>query len=460
MASIISAGTTDSTSLNISGDKTGILQLASNNAVTAVTIDASQNVGIGTGSPGVKLDVAGTNNIRHTYTGATGGVLFGQYNTTGDVQIQNQSSAGIIALATNNTERMRINSSGNVSIGQTATNFKFTTYGTIASQWITPNAEEAGFVMGDTALATAGMWFGNTFSSNNGAYLLFKTRDPSSAAVIERMRISSTGLVGIGNTPSVKLDVTTGDGGAATSAFFVRGTTGVFGVYPYLDAATGCLINSYNSAISAYKPMTFQASDFIWLPNGTEKMRLNSSGQLVMATSTYGLNGQLQVGITASTSGMNSLFSVAGDQNGGYPIGSRGNSTTQGLIGFFDSSNSTIGSITKSGSSVAYNTSSDYRLKENIAPMTGALAKVTQLKPVTYKWKADGTDGEGFIAHELAEVCPSAVYGEKDAVDENNNIKAQGIDTSFLVATLTAAIQEQQVIINALTARLEALENK
>jgi hypothetical protein len=89
----------------------GTLDVNSN----ALNVGATGNVGIGTASPGVKLDVAGTNNIRHTYTGATGGVLFGQYNTTGDVQIQNQSSAGIIALATNNTERMRIDSSGRVT---------------------------------------------------------------------------------------------------------------------------------------------------------------------------------------------------------------------------------------------------------------------------------------------------------------------------------------------------------
>jgi hypothetical protein len=79
--------------------------------------------------------------------------------------------------------------------------------------------------------------------------------------------------------------------------------------------------------------------------------------------------------------------------------------------------------------------------------MTGALAKVQQLKPVTYKWNADGSDGEGFIAHELAEVCPQAVTGEKDAVDAEGKPVYQGVDTSFLVATLTAAIQEQQAMV-------------
>ena len=81
--------------------------------------------------------------------------------------------------------------------------------------------------------------------------------------------------------------------------------------------------------------------------------------------------------------------------------------------------------------------------------MTGALAKVAQLKPVTYKWKADGSDGQGFIAHELQAVVPDCVTGEKDAVDENGNPKYQGVDTSFLVATLTAAIQELKAEFDA-----------
>jgi hypothetical protein len=122
----------------------------------------------------------------------------------------------------------------------------------------------------------------------------------------------------------------------------------------------------------------------------------------------------------------------------------------------FSYQNTQTGTITTTATNANYGTTSDYRLKEEIAPLTGALAKVTLLKPVIYKWKADGSNGEGFIAHELAEVCPPAVIGEKDALDAEGNPKYQSVDTSFLVATLTAAIQEQQVIINEMKARLDA----
>jgi hypothetical protein len=155
-------------------------------------------------------------------------------------------------------------------------------------------------------------------------------------------------------------------------------------------------------------------------------------------------------------------------------------SASQSMFIFGNTNSDAVGSIATSGAGTSYNTSSDYRLKQDIVPMTGALAKVATLKPVTYKWKFDGSDGEGFIAHELAEVCPDAVTGEKDAVrtveieDENGNVTGtevrpihQGIDTSFLVATLTAAIQELKALtdtqastITALTARITALETK
>jgi hypothetical protein len=119
------------------------------------------------------------------------------------------------------------------------------------------------------------------------------------------------------------------------------------------------------------------------------------------------------------------------------------------------------------------NTGIFFPAADTIAPMVGALDKVSQLKPCTYVWKSSGELGQGFIAHELAEVVPDCVTGEKDAVETVDDVDAegkvigtkevpryQGIDTSFLVATLTAAIQEQQAIITDLKSRIEALEAK
>jgi hypothetical protein len=144
-----------------------------------------------------------------------------------------------------------------------------------------------------------------------------------------------------------------------------------------------------------------------------------------------------------------------------------GRGTNDGTAVQFNRSGTNCGTISVTTTATAYNTSSDYRLKEAIAPMTGALAKVALLKPVTYKWKVDGSDGQGFIAHELAEIEAGCVTGEKDAVDADGNPQYQGIDTSFLVATLTAAIQELKALVDTqastittLTDRITALEAK
>ena len=120
---------------------------------------------------------------------------------------------------------------------------------------------------------------------------------------------------------------------------------------------------------------------------------------------------------------------------------------------FYNVAGTGIGSITSSSSIVAYNTSSDHRLKNSVAPIISGLATITALKPVTYKWNVDNSDGEGFIAHELQEVVPLAVVGEKDAVNKDGSIKPQGVDYSKIVVHLVAAIQE-------LEARLVALEAK
>jgi len=188
----------------------------------------------------------------------------------------------------------------------------------------------------------------------------------------------------------------------------------------------------------------------------TEGMRLDSSGSLL-------------VGTTSSTIGTDSALVAFKRATSGYSLilGSAQSGSVSYMIKFTYDNTTGTGLISTTNTTVSYTTSSDYRLKENVQPMTSALDTVSLLKPCTYKWKVDGSAGQGFIAHELAEVCPQAVVGEKDALDENGNPSYQGVDTSFLVATLTAAIQELSIKLDevntansAMAARIAALEAK
>jgi len=289
MASIINA--TTSTGLAISPDNSGSLQLATNNGTTAVTIDTSQNVGIGTSSPSTQLHMTGStfriandaSNIQFYNTANSVRSGYIQFLPSGSTQINVEVNQALL-FATNNAERMRITSNGDLLLATTSGNF----------------------------------------SSGNGVIL----------------------------------------------------------------AAAGRFLGTCTNDAT-----------------------------------------------------------IAGSRLG-----------TDGNVAAWYKSTSLVGSISVTASATAYNTSSDYRLKENIAPMTGALNKVAQLKPVTYTWKSTGEAGQGFIAHELAEIVPDAVTGEKDAVDAEGKPIHQGVDTSFLVATLTAAIQELNEKVDAQAVRIAELE--
>jgi len=137
--------------------------------------------------------------------------------------------------------------------------------------------------------------------------------------------------------------------------------------------------------------------------------------------------------------------------------------TTAALAGFYygtTGSYISVGSITTDGTSTSYGTSSDRRLKKDITPMTDGLSKTMQLKPVDYVWISNNTPGQGFIADELQAVIPEAVTGTPNQTNPDGSPRYQTIDTSFIVATLTNAIQEQQALIESLTARVAALEAK
>ena len=173
---------------------------------------------------------------------------------------------------------------------------------------------------------------------------------------------------------------------------------------------------------------------------------------------TAGTNLYFQNGAATIDSSGNLLVGGTANPNSGKIASNVANSAR--FMSFVNNSNSAeIGYIqNNSGTAVIYSTSSDYRLKDNIAPMVGALDKVSALKPVTYTWKSTGENGQGFIAHELQEVCPEAVCGVKDEINEEGKPVYQGIDTSFLVATLTAAIQELNAKVDAQAAEIKALK--
>jgi hypothetical protein len=334
--------------------------------------DASGNVGIGTSSPAWKLDIAGT-------TGTTRARVF---STTGAADFQAQNNGASFFLG--------IDNSAGVSTGTPYANYLFGT----------------------------------------AAYpMLFYTN------ASERMRIDSSGNVGIGiSSPAVKLDV---------------GGNGQF-------TASSSQISFIDSSNSNYKwsiQGTSSAIRFYDNTAGAERMRIDSSGNLFVGCSTTPGAGSATTGAELGASG---VLIACRNSSAGYTSYIT-NTTGSGLVQFF-SNTTAVGSISTNGTTTSYNTSSDYRLKEDIAPMINALNKVSQLKPVTYKWKANGTNSQGFIAHELQAVVPDCVTGEKDAVDAEGNPVYQGIDTSFLVATLTAAIQEQQAMIEELKAKVAALE--
>ena len=284
---------------------------------------------------------------------------------------------------------------------------------------------------------------------------------------VESMRIDSSGNVGIGVTPSAWATVTPAielRNGVHFATLNTSTPLAYFGANSFYNGSNWIYKVSSQTA-ARYEINSGGNGSHAWFtaPSGTagnaisftQAMTLDSSGNLLVGTtSATGYR------LTVNNNG-NGGISVQQSSAGGYSLASNAVSLagTYYHVQFLQAG-TPVGNILSTGSTTSYNTTSDYRLKENVAPMTGALATVAQLKPVTYNWKVDGSDGQGFIAHELQAVVPDCVTGEKDAVDAEGNPQYQGIDTSFLVATLTAAIQEQQAIITDLKARLEVLEAK
>jgi len=228
------------------------------------------------------------------------------------------------------------------------------------------------------------------------------------------------------------------DIGAIRFSDNTSGNTGFAEILCASDAASGA--NNFPGRLVFSTTASGSASP-------TERMRITNEGHAL-------------VGTTSSLNPANGFSLYYASLNSQLHIG-HGNTAPNGNAYVVFSYNSgTIGTIVQNGTTgVTYNTTSDYRLKENVSPISDAVARVQQLKPSRFNFISEpDRTVDGFIAHEAQAVVPECVTGEKDAVDADGKPIYQGIDQSKLVPLLTAALQEALAKIDALESRIAALE--
>ena len=339
-----------------------------------------------------------------------------------------------------------------IDLGTTTASVQITSPSNLASvqQLSIKNTHTEGYLSFGTVL-------GQSTIKSLGA---FGTADPLNINVgsTTAIGIDATGQVGIGtSSPSKKLVVNEND--SECVAIIKSSDTGTAGLYlgGQSDEIKGGIVfdNSDNS---------LQLRGH----NNSERMRIASSGNV----STTGSMGVGRTSLSAATEDAGLVFSAAG-----YIYSAREGTSSQSHIVFINNAAvtaTTVGTIRTSGSTTSYNTSSDYRLKTDAQPMTGATARLKALKPVNFEWITDGTRVDGFLAHEAQEVVPECVTGEKDAMqdqeyevtpavldEEGNTVEEavmgtrsvpdyQGIDQSKLVPLLVATIQELEARITQL----------
>ena len=415
-----------------------------------------------------------------------------------------------------NVERMRIDSSGRVGIGSNAptqlltirgANFTGSSFNGQAIE--DPNAERirVGYKDGslDTGLVPA------QIVQVNASELVIASRDVSTSAirfhtgtgVPERARIDSSGRLLVGtstSTNNIRENQTLALVAQGTNTYAGLGATSYAGATqvaaPMIDfnrsrgttdgvmtsVASGDRLGwlsfrgadgtAFRDAAAIYGEVdgTPSANDmpgrllFSTTADGaaspTERMRISSAGNMLLgsAAAVYAAGERFSVSPASNTNGVG--IGLGNNNNVGIGIYHGYTATGTAIAMQFQDHNATVrGSITVTTSATAYNTSSDYRLKENVAEVTDGITRLQQLKPSRFNFIADPDKTvDGFIAHEVQDIVPEAITGEKDAVDDDGNPVYQGIDQSKLVPLLTAALQEAIGEIESLKARVAALE--
>ena len=266
----------------------------------------------------------------------------------------------------------------------------------------------------------------------------------------ERMRINSSGQVGIGTSSPNVYGVHAND--SSNSVYFKADSSAVSTVYGSASSLGVGLFGTFsNNALAVYT-------------NSAERMRMTTSGSLLVGrTAAYnsspGETGVFQgaahgvvIYQTANANYTNIILRNTYANNGG-------NNVSANMITFTDQGGTERGKIAMNGSSTSYITSSDYRLKENVVDINDGITRVKQLQPKRFNFIVDAdTTVDGFLAHEAQTVVPEAVTGTHNEVDDDNNPVYQGIDQSKLVPLLTAALQEAIAKIETLETKVAALE--
>ena len=322
--------------------------------------------------------------------------------------------------------------------------------GTSSTNW-----NRNAFLMGTGASVSNALAFGVSGTANDRKAWIQSGHPDSAANSLGTISLNPLGgNVGIGTTSPFSyqnyryLQI---NGGNTTQGGIVRLTT-----------SDGSYVNEF--AVDSTGGYISSSSNFLLYTQNQVRLYVNSGGNVGIGVTSP--SDKLEV--TTSASQYTGRFDYTGSSGGAYgclKLRISANTSPSFIDLFYDgfSTNplSPVGAIVTTGSSVLYSSFSDYRLKENIADLTGALDKVNSLQPKTFNYiNRPETTNEGFLAHELQEIVPQAVSGTKDGVDENGNPKYQGVDNAHLVPLLVGAIKELKADNDSLKARIETLENK
>jgi hypothetical protein len=364
-------------------------------------------------------------------------------------------AADTIAFAEGGAEAMRIDSSGNVGIGTSSPAQKLqvlavngTGFVGAAIQNNNSNVGIAGVQFSSDATyfkAAIGLLRSN---ANGVGSLVFYNDSNTDAAdwatTDEKMRIDSSGNVGIGSTSPTSVF-------SNYKSLYLNGSSGSAIQMQYGGSLASNIVADGNALyLQNITAITFNTGG---TGTGTERARIDSSGNLLVGTTST----------SVTSGGYNFLINDGGT---GYATGYIGHITgcPSGYAYLnFKYAGTTIGTITQNGTTgVLYNLTSDYRLKDNQQPLTGAKDFVMALQPKKWQWWDGSGEGVGFIAHEFMEVAKYSGNGKKDAVDSDGKPVYQSIQpsSSEVMANLVSFIQEQQALIQSLTTRITALEAK